>query len=57
VQDADAADLDVGVRTQGGFDALLDGGEAGMSPRWWWRAVVDRCRTAREIGGIYDGYQ
>jgi len=32
VQDADATDLDVGVRTQCGLDALLDGSEAGVAP-------------------------
>jgi len=56
VQDADAAELDVGVKTQGVFNALLDGGFTGTSPRRWWRAVVDCRRTTREVGRIYGGY-
>ena len=56
MQDADAAELDVGVKTQGVFNALLDGGFTGTSPRRWWRAVVDCRRTTREVGRIYGGY-
>ena len=55
VQYADATELDVGVRTQRGLDALLDGSKTGMLPGRSRRAVVDCCRTAGEICGIYNG--
>ena len=55
VQYADATKFDVGVETQHGLDAFLDGSETGVLPGRLHGAVVDCCRTTREICGIYNG--
>ena len=54
MQDADAAKFDIGTRAEGGLDAFLDCGEPRGFLGGWCGAVVDSCRTAREIGGICD---
>lgn len=55
VKDADATEFNVRARAQCGLDVFLDCGETGMVLGWWCRAVINCCRTAREIGGICGG--
>ena len=55
VKDADATEFNVRVRAQCGLDVFLDCGETGMVLGWWCRAVINCCRTVREIGGICGG--